>query len=188
MKFLLTGDPMVTERLQKGTDILIQETSGESAEQSLSISVTFQDADERPVERDGGGECLFERAVDEDYRRDEREAQQGDGPGLDLFGCKHRGFVFLRSTCAVRLRRFPALRQGGEGQTAGRIADEACVAMRSAWRPRPSGGAKKRCECLCACCGSWHFGGGVGRFLCGSGGRLEGVRRGRYVIGCGVLG
>ena len=46
MKFLLTGDPMVTERLQKGTDILIQETSGESAEQSLSISVTFQDADE----------------------------------------------------------------------------------------------------------------------------------------------
>lgn len=53
MKFLLTGDPMVTERLQKGTDILIQETSGESAEQSLSISVTFQDADELYAKREG---------------------------------------------------------------------------------------------------------------------------------------
>ena len=30
MNFLLTGDPAVTQRLQKGTDILLQETSGVS--------------------------------------------------------------------------------------------------------------------------------------------------------------
>lgn len=97
--------------------------------------------------------------MDEDHRHDEGKRSRAMVRDWICSDVSIGEFVFLRSTCAVWLRRFTALRQGEEGQTAGRIADEACVAMRSAWRPRPVGGAKKRCECLCACCGSWYFGG-----------------------------